>query len=92
MLVLVKFVRGIGYMNECLLCKGNSIEKLPVDSTTKDGIFRDYRNDIERRASSNYYYPDTYICLDCGYIMKKLNKDALEKYKADMKFFIDNNK
>ncbi|EGD49584.1 hypothetical protein Cpap_4022 [Ruminiclostridium papyrosolvens DSM 2782] len=75
-------------MHECLFCKGNSVEKLP-NSTTKDGIIRDYRNEIEMRASSNYYCPDTYLCLDCGYLMKKLSKDVLEKYKVDMKFFID---
>jgi hypothetical protein len=76
-------------MDKCLLCKSNNVEKIPLNATNKDGIFRDYRNEVTRSASVNRYYPDTYLCLDCGYLMRKLDSEALDTYKTDMGFFID---
>jgi hypothetical protein len=69
------------------MCYGKNVEKTPINNS--DRISRDYKNDNERRESINYYTPDTYLCLNCGYVMKILNNEALEKYKNDKDFFTD---
>lgn len=72
---------------KCIMCQSKNVEKTTINN--KDGISRHFKNVNERKESINCYIPYTYLCLDCGYIMKILDNESLEKYKADKDFFID---
>ena len=67
-------------MKYCSLCGGSNVDKLPFEGNSRNSnnTAIEYINNDLKQKGTLYYYPDTYLCIDCGNVMKVLEKNALE--------------
>lgn len=71
-------------MSNCPICKSDKHEVLGFSQIGKGYLKREGNMTTD---GHRYYSIHEYLCLDCGYVHKKMNEANLKKYLEDAPYF-----
>ena len=76
-------------MPKCPFCSSEDIDRM----ISGESIYKHYEKKINSgmtqitETGTRNYPIEKFICLDCGYVFKKMNTRCLEDYNQDKQYF-----